>query len=275
LLARLPPSATVGDLRAQLVSSAQAGVDPEDILSLAEELCYEASVGWSPRPAEGEYDLLLELRAPGRPSIWPAVQTMRTSADRNWAAYVNDPLTAVSAERLAPMLRSFLKEKLPDHMIPSAFVPLARLPVTANGKVDRAALPHPELREMRVGVAGVAPQSELERALATIWQDLLGLDRVAVDDNFFDLGGHSLLMIRLQARLKEALSADVSMMDLFKHPTIRSLATRINSGPTASPAARREIGREDSSHDEMLRRVASAGEQESTAETQVAHGQAV
>jgi len=79
----------------------------------------------------------------------------------------------------------------------------------------------------------------------------------------------------LQARLKEALSADVSMMDLFKHPTIRSLATRISSGPAASPAARREIGREDSSHDEMLGRVASAGEQESTAETQVAHGQAV
>src|SRR4029434_9280795 len=96
---------------------------------------------------------------------------------------------------------------LPDYMLPSAIVPLKALPMTTNGKVDRRALPLLEPRAAQARRFGVAPHTEAERGLAAIWCDLLGVDRVDVDDNFFEAGGHSLPMVRLPARTRSATCA--------------------------------------------------------------------
>jgi len=124
-------------------------------------------------------------------------------------------------------LRDRLGEAVPDYMVPSAIVVLEALPLNANGKVDRKALPEPEFG----GTEGYeAPQGEVEEALAAIWAEVLGVERVGRHDNFFDVGGHSLQLIRVHRLLKERLQADLSLMDLFKHPTIDALVERIVRG---------------------------------------------
>jgi acyl carrier protein len=123
-------------------------------------------------------------------------------------------------------LRQFLKQKLPDYMIPAAFVSLDSMPLTPNGKIDRRALPAPaSLRtETTAAAAYVAPQSDLERIIAGIWQEALQVERVSTQDNFFDLGGHSLLLAQVHARLREVLKTDVPVIELFKYPTVGALA---------------------------------------------------
>jgi amino acid adenylation domain-containing protein len=121
-------------------------------------------------------------------------------------------------------LRGFLKERLPDYMIPSAFVELEAWPLLPSGKVNRRALPDPSETHRSVEASYVAPQTELERAIAAIWQELFGLEQISVESNFFELGGHSLIMVRVHSRLREALRREVPLIDLFRYPTIGSLA---------------------------------------------------
>jgi pyochelin synthetase len=123
-------------------------------------------------------------------------------------------------------LSDFLKKKLPDYMVPSAFVFLDALPLSANGKVDRRALPTQESLLQKVEVAYVAPQTDIEQIIANIWQELLGVEKVGVNDNFFDLGGNSLLLTKAYSELKKRLSNEVesiSLIDLFNYSTIKSL----------------------------------------------------
>ncbi|MCA1568064.1 MAG: amino acid adenylation domain-containing protein [Acidobacteria bacterium] len=134
-------------------------------------------------------------------------------------------------------LRHYLKETLPEYMIPSAFVTLDALPLTPNGKVDRKHLPdadgsRPELEEVYV-----APRSELEREIANVWQEVLKVEKVGVHDNFFNLGGHSLLIVQVNSRLHEILRGDVSLIDMFKYPTVSALAEYL-SRESPTPAAR-------------------------------------
>ena len=125
-------------------------------------------------------------------------------------------------------LRNYLREQLPEYMVPSAFVLLPELPLTPNGKLDRRALPDPDMRDAPEE-SYVAPGSELEHALATIWQEVLGIDRVGLHDNFFDLGGHSLLLVQVRTRLCERLRQEVSVLDLFKYSTINLLAKHLGA----------------------------------------------
>jgi amino acid adenylation domain-containing protein len=125
-------------------------------------------------------------------------------------------------------LRSFLRETLPEYMVPWTFVELEALPVTGNGKLDRAALPAP--REVRAAAgAYVAPRNDLERAIGAVWREVLQLDRVGVQETFFELGGSSLLLARLQSRLCQALGREVPFIELFRHPTIEGLARSLGS----------------------------------------------
>ncbi|MCC3433251.1 MAG: amino acid adenylation domain-containing protein, partial [Microcoleus sp. PH2017_04_SCI_O_A] len=127
--------------------------------------------------------------------------------------------------------RNFLKQKLPDYMVPSSFVFLPNFPLTPNGKVDRKALPEPEAINPELSATYVAPQTEIEQNIATVWQQLLHLEKVGVDDNFFDLGGHSLLMAQAHSQLREVVDRDVSIVEMFKYPTIRSLAKYLSEEP--------------------------------------------
>jgi acyl carrier protein len=120
-----------------------------------------------------------------------------------------------------------LKEKLPAHMLPSAFVMLDALPLTPNGKLNRRALPAPDASRPALAASYLAPTTELERRIAEIWQDVLRVERVGMRDNFFELGGHSLLLVQMHERLNETLRQDLSIIELFKYPTIASLVARL------------------------------------------------
>jgi aryl carrier-like protein len=120
-------------------------------------------------------------------------------------------------------LRRFLGERLPQHLIPAAFVFVDALPRTSGGKVDRRALPHAVPGSAHASTR-VRPRTELERTLAGVWQEVLRIEQVGVSDNFFDLGGHSLLMMRVQVRMRELLDVAITVMDLFRHPTVGALA---------------------------------------------------
>jgi amino acid adenylation domain-containing protein len=126
-------------------------------------------------------------------------------------------------------LREALQQVLPEYMVPWTFVVLEALPLTTNGKVDRRALPAPHVLE-RSG-AYLAPRTELERAIAAVWQEVLGLPRIGVHDNFFESGGSSLLIAKLHSRLKSAVGLDIPVMELFRYPTIEALARKLAEEP--------------------------------------------
>jgi acyl-coenzyme A synthetase/AMP-(fatty) acid ligase len=152
--------------------------------------------------------------------------------DRRLAAYVVAAAGAV-VEPFA--LRAHLAARLPEFMVPAAFVRLERIPVDANGKVDRRALPAPDPAAHTGPV--VEPRTELERRVAALWAEVLGTPRVGRDVSFFDLGGHSLLLMRLHPRLVGlAPGAGLSVLDLFRHPTVASVAARLRGGADAGDA---------------------------------------
>ncbi|HEX2909581.1 MAG TPA: amino acid adenylation domain-containing protein [Chloroflexia bacterium] len=138
-----------------------------------------------------------------------------------------------SPARFEEDLRATLKEKLPQYMIPAAFVLLDAFPLTSNGKLDRKALPDPEKRRTEVDASFAVPQTELEKTIANVWQKALQLDQVSLNANFFDMGGHSLLMVQVHSQLRELLKREFSVVDLFKYPTISSLAQFLSQEPVA------------------------------------------
>ena len=134
-------------------------------------------------------------------------------------------------------LREAVRERLPAYMLPAAFVQLERLPLTPNGKVDRRALALLEPTEAAAGRELAAPQNLRERQIAALWRELLGVEAVGVDDNFFDRGGHSLLLVRLHSQLQELLGCEVPLVDLFRHPTVGAQAAHLGRPPETAPAA--------------------------------------
>ncbi|HFB67606.1 MAG TPA: amino acid adenylation domain-containing protein, partial [Calditrichae bacterium] len=126
-------------------------------------------------------------------------------------------------------LRKFLMEKLPDYMVPSAFVVLEQLPLTPNGKVDRKALPKPDRIVRDDDEPFVAPRNELEEKIAEVWKEVLDVEQVSVTDNFFLIGGHSLLATQLVSRLREVLDVEVPLRKVFENPTVAGLAEFVES----------------------------------------------
>ncbi|WP_062347635.1 non-ribosomal peptide synthetase [Herbidospora yilanensis] len=156
-------------------------------------------------------------------------QATVTVAERDYlAAYV---VGDVPAER---DLRTFLAERLPDHMVPAAIITLPALPLTPNGKVDRRALPAPDVIRA-ADVPYAAPGDGVEARLAAIWRETLQVARVGADDNFFDLGGHSLLLPVVRQRIHAGLGHDVPMLEFFRRPTLRALAELLGGEPRETP----------------------------------------
>ena len=129
--------------------------------------------------------------------------------------------------KLVPQIRSFLKQKLPDYMMPSAFVLLDALPLTPNGKIDRRSLPIPDPNRLDLEQSFVAPRTPQEEILASIWAEVLGLERVGIWDNFIELGGHSLLAIQIISRVRGTLQVELPLRSLFEAPTVAELATQL------------------------------------------------
>ena len=157
------------------------------------------------------------------PAVQATVVVVRDEApgEQRLVAYaVLHPSSLARAEDL----RSFLKNKLPDYMLPGRFEFLANLPVTPGGKVDRRALPAPGSGRLEGEPSYVAPRTELEKKLAAIWAEVLQLDRVSIHDNFFDLGGHSLLAVKVVARVEKTLGKKLPVICIFRLPSISELA---------------------------------------------------
>jgi acyl carrier protein len=124
-------------------------------------------------------------------------------------------------------LRAHLRQSLPEYMVPRAIVPLDRLPLNANGKVDRKALPAPEYAADADRY--VAPRTPVEEVLAGIWAEVLRLERVGVEESFFELGGHSLLAMRVVSRVRELCGVELPLRALFEGPTIAEMARRVDA----------------------------------------------
>ncbi len=175
----------------------------------------------------------IETRLLAYPGIKEAVVVAREDEQRGKylvAALVAEASEGEAASLDTSGLRRFLAETLPDYMIPAHFVTMGRIPLTPHGKVDVKALPEPMRARPQMETQYEAPESRLENTIAAIWADVLGLETgdVGMEDNFFDLGGNSLDIVKVSNRVKEQLSVEVPVISLFEYPTVRSLAQHIH-----------------------------------------------
>ncbi|HSU16143.1 AMP-binding protein, partial [Longimicrobium sp.] len=209
------------DAAAVRVLSAEdaGGIAPEALFALADEL----GRGIEVRPgASGTLDVL--FHPAGGVARFPEA----VDAERPWESFANDPQWGRRVRALVPALRETARARLPEYMVPSAFVVLEALPVTANGKVDRSALPAPDMPGSR-GETYVALRTPAEERMAGIWAEVLGVERVGGDDNFFDLGGHSLLATQLVSRVREVFQTELPLRAVFEAPTLAELAGRVEA----------------------------------------------
>jgi amino acid adenylation domain-containing protein len=182
----------------------------------------------------------IEAALAAQPGIRQAVVTVHpdTSGEHRLVAY------AVGDGTEPPVvsdLRAALKGRLPDYMVPSVFQFLDALPLTPNGKIDRKALPAPDGARPRLDANYIVPRTALEHSIAAVWQEVLGVTTVGVFDNFFDLGGHSLLLVKAHARLRDVSAKTLSILDLFRYPTIDALAKYISQAPASDHAALSDV----------------------------------
>lgn len=213
---------TIGDLRAALAEHRATGLDPEDLWSLGARHDRDIQVRWSASGGAGYVDVMFaaageEVRVPA-PCILSAPEASRA----------NDPMRGRLARKLVPELRAFLEQKLPDYMVPTSFVLMEQLPVSPNGKIDRLKLPAPDTARPSLEEAYAPPRTAVEERLAAVWRDVLGLKQVGVHDNFFALGGDSILTIQIVARAAKA-GLHLSPQQLFQHQTIAELAPVVQS----------------------------------------------
>ena len=165
------------------------------------------------------------------PGVRQALVIARDDArgEKRLVAYV---VAAHSQNGTTDQIRTRLKEHLPEYMVPSAIVYLAKIPLTANGKIDRQALPEPEVVEAK---SYVAPKTATEEVVARIWSEVLRRDRISTEDNFFDLGGHSLLATQVVSRIREQFRVDLPIRALFERPTVCGLAEDITNSTQLLP----------------------------------------
>jgi len=176
------------------------------------------------RIESGEIEAVLRQHSMVRETVVVAREDGR--GDKSLAAYV------VPVRGESPTisdLRGFLRQRLPDYMVPSAFVMLDELPLTPNGKVDRRALPPPDQIRLDLEQAFVAPRTPVEETLASIWAQVLDIERIGVYDDFFDLGGHSLLATQFVSRVRQEFKVELPLVRLFESPTIAGLADHIDT----------------------------------------------
>ncbi|MDB9527419.1 amino acid adenylation domain-containing protein [Oscillatoria sp. CS-180] len=216
---------TVGQLRAAIADSPIPGVDPQALWDLSQVLPYQVHISWAAGHPDGAYDVIFQHQSHSQAIVFPET----TASPRLWSSYGNNPLQGNWSQELIAQTRQFLREKLPEYMVPSTFVFLASLPLTPSGKIDRRALPAPDLSRSDLTTQFVAPRTETEKILVSIWADVLGVDQIGVHDNFFDLGGHSLMATQAISRLRSAFGMEIPLRSLFDTTTVAELAEKIDT----------------------------------------------
>ncbi|MDE9477977.1 amino acid adenylation domain-containing protein [Xenorhabdus bovienii] len=211
----ISPHSTSGSLSHEATKQVQAF---ESLLQYAEQCGYHCGVTWSQHKPD-QLDVIFSR------SELPPVQarTAYTQTHR-----INYPQMAAISGELAVTLESSLKEQLPSYMVPSVYIPLGRLPLTPNNKVDKKILPAPNESDLRRQTY-IAPRNAIEQQLSQLWQQLLKLSQVGIHDNFFALGGHSLLATRLISAVRNDLQVEIPLRSVFEHPTIEAFSQVITT----------------------------------------------
>lgn len=223
------PSATAAALREQLAAGSE-GVFPGELATLHPDYSVDILPARSGDPAR--FDAVLRHRVHGPQG---RLQVAVPVPSRPPAAYANQPATpAADHAELFEELRTHLREFLPEYMVPSAFVAMEAFPLTPNGKIDRKQLPAPQRDVPRAAAEHVAPTNELEQTIADIWKTMLNLDRVGRRENIFDLGANSLMTAQANQRLSERLGRKVSLVSMFRFPTVEALATHLGQESNAA-----------------------------------------
>jgi amino acid adenylation domain-containing protein len=229
---------TVGELRRELDIEQQCTIDLEDLWVLAEDLQYAIEVRWCRSTARG-CDVLFRRKSSDGNGVrakgfvgFPG----ETDVLRPLETYANDPLRQRVTDSLVSELRCCLTKKLPEYMVPVAYVQLESMPLMTNGKLDRKALPAPKGKAYGVRQYE-APQGAIEELLAGIWAEVLNLERVGRHDSFFELGGHSLLAVQLISRIWRELKAEITFHDVFTYPKL------VDLGRVIEKAEKKELPR--------------------------------
>lgn len=212
---------TVAQMRSSLQELENLGVDPEDFYM---DVPYSVNISWSDSSSEGRYDVVFVQQE----AINKRIIFSHSTDLRPWRSYANNPLQSSSARKLVPQLQTYLSQKLPEYMIPSSFVMLESLPLTANGKVNRRALRVPLIKS-ELTACYVAPRTLVEEVLVKIFAEVLGLKHVGIHDNFFELGGHSLLATQLVSRVRDNFGLELPLRSVFEASTIAELSKVVES----------------------------------------------
>ena len=220
-------------------------VNPVALWELAEETGYHLELSYTGSGSQGRMDALFRRSSRQDCSgliFWPQEKSV---THQPWNQYSTNPLKGKLGRAIIPQLKEELKIRLPDYMVPSVFVMLDELPMTSSGKVDRRALPVPGNIRIGLETEYQAPRNELEEKLTNIWADVLKLERVGVNDDFFNLGGHSLMATQVITRLRKQMNVNLPLSDMFGYPTIAELSKKIEMIYWASQEADEELDERD------------------------------
>lgn len=223
---------TVGELKSAIDLSLETGldygIDPEDLHALSSDVPYAVSISWARHQLDGSFDVIFQRIHEARLAMDQAAlfREPAVSGER-WEDYANNPRRETFAQQLVPQLRNWLRARLPAYMTPSSFVVLDELPLNANGKIDRRALPEPDAAQYVAEETFIAPRTREEKTIAEIWAEVLDGRPISAEANFFDLGGHSLLATRVVSRIREKCGVELPLRLLFDSPTVAALATHL------------------------------------------------
>lgn len=202
------------------------GIDPEEIYQLANELGLYVETSWDSDNPSQFFNAAFTDVSSGATAPMLVTDSKTDMKTTNWEQYVNSPLLIKARRILVPILKTHCQEKLPLYMVPSVFVLLENLPLSSNGKVDCKALPSPI--SYRSFVQG-HPSTLLEKTLAELWSETLGVSQISLQDNFFDLGGSSLLAVHLMSKINQYFKKNYPIVTLFTHNTLGALSSFLQS----------------------------------------------
>jgi len=231
---------TVAELRRKLHGAEDSGIHPEAFWELGNQYQYDVEVGWDGAGADGSFRVVLRRRnADGNAGQRPSIFAEQPKSLRSYAEYTNRPVTTKIHRKISHELRNHLRNKLPEYMVPSTFVMLKEFPLTPSGKLDVKRLPEPDRNLSDIESRFVEPSTPVEEALVSIWRDVLGLEKIGVEDNFFDLGGHSLIATQAVSRIREKFKIDLPLRTLFHAGTIAALGKEVEAAIISGEQAQR------------------------------------